>query len=350
MSEREEVLAPPGLTPADFELLVQAHRAELHAHCYRMLGSLYDADDALQDTLLRAWRALPGFQGRSSVRTWLYRIATNVCLDAISRQRRRVLPTDCGPPTDPDDGESAGRLPAPAWIEPYPDEALGVADGTAGPEARYERREALELAFVAALQHLGPHRRSVLVMRDVLGFSAKETAAALGVTVASVNNSLLRARKTVEERLPARTQQATLRVIGDARLREHVGRLVGAFKNGDVDAVLRLLAEDATFAMPPYVGWTRGRAAIARSWLMPAGPPSHLRYVPARANGQLALGAYLLDRDDCYRPVALDVLTFDEEFVSAVTAFRMPAIFRRFNLPDRLTADHPDGTHAAALQ
>jgi RNA polymerase sigma-70 factor (ECF subfamily) len=190
----------------------------------------------------------------------------------------------------------------------------------------------------------------VLVMRDVLGFSAKETAAALDVTVASVNNSLLRARKIVEERLPARSQQATLRFIGDARLRDHVGRLVGAFENGDVDAVLRLLTADATFEMPPYVGWARGRAAVARSWLMPAGPPSRLRYVPARANGQLALGAYLLDRDGCYRPIALDVLTFDAEFVSAVTAFRMPAIFRRFNLPDRLAADHPDGTQAFALR
>jgi RNA polymerase sigma-70 factor (ECF subfamily) len=282
------------------------------------------------------------------VRTWLYRIATNVCLDAISRRRKRVLPTDWGPPTDPDDGESAGRLPAAAWMEPYPDEALGVADGSAGPEARYERREALELAFVAALQYLAPRHRSVLVMRDVLGFSAKETAAALDVTVASVNNSLLRARKIVEERLPARSQQATLRVIGDARLRDHVGRLVGAFENGDVDAVLRLLAADATFEMPPYVGWTRGRAAIARSWLMPAGPPSRLRYVPSRANGQLALGAYLLDRDGSFRAIALDVLTFDAEFVSAVTAFRMPAIFRRFNLPDRLATDHPHATQASA--
>jgi len=338
MSERGEVLAPPRSTRADFELLVHTHRAELHAHCYRMLGSLYDADDALQDTLLRAWRALPAFEGRSSERTWLYRIATNVCLDALSRRRRRVLPADCGPPTDPEDGESSRRCPAATWIEPYPDEALDVADGSGGPEAHYEQREALELAFVAALQHLAPRRRSVLVMRDVLGFSAKETAAALDVTVASVNNSLIRARKCLEEHLPARSQQATLRVIGDARLRDHVGRLVSAFENGDVGTVLRLLAEDATFEMPPYVGWARGRAAVTRSWLMPTGAPSRLRYLPTRANGQLALGAYLLDRDGCYRPIALDVLTFDGEVVSAVTAFRTPAIFRRFGLPDRLPA------------
>jgi RNA polymerase sigma-70 factor (ECF subfamily) len=349
MSERGEVLAPSGLTPADFELLVQAHRAELHAHCYRMLGSLYDADDALQETLLRAWRAIPAFEGRSSVRTWLYRIATNVCLDVISRRRRRLLPTDCGAPTDPDDDRSGRRLPAEAWIEPYPDEAVGVADGTAGPEARYERREALELAFVAALQYLAPRQRCVLVMRDVLGFSAKETAVALGVTVASVNNTLLRTRNIVEARLPARSQQATLRAIGDARLRDNVGRLVGAFENGDVDTVLRLLAADASFAMPPYVGWTRGRAALARSWLMPAGAPSPLRYVPVRANGQPALGAYVLDRDGCYRPIALDVLTFDGPFVCAVTAFRMPAIFGRFDLPDRLPADHPKGTQVFPL-
>ena len=338
MSQHGDVLAPPRPTRADFELLVQAHRSELHAHCYRMLGSLYDADDALQDTLLRAWRALPAFEGRCSVRTWLYRIATNVCLDALSRRRRRVLPTGYGPPTDPEDGESAERLPAAAWVEPYPHEALVLADGAAGPDARYEQREALELAFVAALQHLSPRQRSVLVMRDVLGFSAKETAAALDVTVASVNNVLLRARKAVEERLPARSQQATVQAVGDAQLRERVGRLVGAFENGDVDAVLRLLAEDATFEMPPYVSWTRGRAAVARSWLMPTGAPWRLRYVPTRANGQPALGAYVLDREGSFRPVALDVLTFDGDLVSAVTAFRTPAIFPRFGLPDRLPA------------
>ena len=200
------------LVDTAFDDLVEEQRADLHAHCYRMLGSLHDADDALQDTLLRAWRGLPGFRGRSSLRTWLYRIATNVCLDAIARRPKRVLPIDY---------ESEERE-ATLWIEPYPD--AGVEDGHTAPEARYERREALELAFVAALQHLPPRQRAALIARDVLGFSAKEAAESLETTVASVNGALLRARRTVAERLPERSQQATLRTLGDRRLREIVER------------------------------------------------------------------------------------------------------------------------------
>jgi RNA polymerase sigma factor (sigma-70 family) len=211
-----------------FDDLVEDQRADLHAHCYRMLGSLHDADDALQDTLLRAWRGLPGFRGRSSLRTWLYRIATNVCLDAIARRPKRVLPIDYGP----DEREAS------LWIDPYPDATLGVEDGEAAPEARYERREALELAFVAALQHLPPRQRAALIARDVLGFSAKEAAEALETSVASVNGALLRARRTVAERLPQRSQQATLRSLGDRRLQEIVERFADAFERGDVDAIL----------------------------------------------------------------------------------------------------------------
>src|SRR5918994_2594465 len=155
-----------------FQRLAGRHRGELHAHCYRMLGSLHDADDALQDTLLRAWRGLPNFRGQSSIRTWLYRIATNACLDAIARRPKRVLPVDYGPPTPPGASETDQPLPEGRWIEPYPDEAVGIADGAAAPEARYERREALELAFIAALQHLPPRQRAALILRDVFGFSA----------------------------------------------------------------------------------------------------------------------------------------------------------------------------------
>src|SRR5215218_3618012 len=197
-----------------FRALVEAQRAELHSHCYRMLGSTHDADDALQETLLRAWRALPRFQGRSSVRTWLYRIATNVCIDAIARRPKRVLPVDYGPPSHPQLAEGDRRVPARAWIEPYPDEALGVADGAAGPAARYERREALELAFVSALQHLPPRQRASLILRDVLGFSARETAETLETTEPSVNGALRRARETIDERLPDPSQQVMLRALG----------------------------------------------------------------------------------------------------------------------------------------
>jgi RNA polymerase sigma-70 factor (ECF subfamily) len=308
-----------------FDDLVEEQRADIHAHCYRMLGSLHDADDALQDTLLRAWRGLPGFRGRSSLRTWLYRIATNVCLDAIARRPKRVLPIDY------DDEE------APHWIEPYPDATIGVEDGEAAPEARYERREALELAFVAALQHLPPRQRAVLIVRDVLGFSAKEAAESLDTTVASVNGALLRARKAVDERLPERSQQATLRSLGDRRLREIVERFVDAFERGEVDAILAFLADDATFSMPPYREWAEGREAIAGSWLMPDGPPPRLRYVHARANGQPALGTYVIDADTGdYLPLALDVLTFRGDRIADVTAFRTPDVFVRFGLPASL--------------
>jgi RNA polymerase sigma-70 factor, ECF subfamily len=228
-----------------FRGLVEPHRPALHAHCYRMLGSLHDAEDALQNTLLRAWRALPKFRGRSSLRPWLYRIATNVCLDAIARRPKRVLPIDHGPAAAPGDAPDRS-LSAAVRIEPYPDEMLGSADGDCAPEARYERREALELAFVAALQHLPARQRVVLILRDALGFSAKEVADSLETTVASVNGAVLRARRAVAERLPEPSQQATLRTLGDRRLREIVERFADAFERGEIDAILALLAEDST--------------------------------------------------------------------------------------------------------
>jgi RNA polymerase sigma-70 factor, ECF subfamily len=337
LSNIEDVQIPEA-APVDeghFQELVQEHRADLHAHCYRMLGSLHDADDALQEALIRAWRALPRFRGQSSLRTWLYRIATNVCLDALGRRPKRVLPLDYGPPTAPGESESESLLPQGVWIEPYPDGALEVADCASAPEARYERREALELAFVAALQHLPPRQRAALILRDVLAFSAKETADSLETTVPSVNGALRRARSAVQERLPERSQQATLRSLGDRRLRAIVERFTDSFERGDIDAILSMLSDDATFAMPPYAEWCRGREAIAESWLMPAGPPPRLRYVPARANGQIALGTYLIDpAAGEYLPLALDVLALRGGQIAAVTAFRTPEVFPRFELPE----------------
>ena len=321
-----------------FRLLVEPHRGALHAHCYRMLGSVHDAADALQDALLRAWRGLHGLEGRSSLRTWLYRIATNACLDAAARRPKRVLPVDYGPPAGPDDvpGEP---LVEPVWLEPYPDERLGVEEGYAAPEARYEQREAVELAFIAAIQHLPARQRAVLVLREVLGFSAREVAESLETTVASVNSALQRARKTVDERLPARSQQATLRTLGDDGIRDLVEGLVDAFERGDVDVILALVAEDATFAMPPYKDWYRGRDALGDSWLMPGGPPPRLRYVPTRANGQPALATCQRDPEaGSYLPIALDVLTLDGARISEITAFRTPEIFPLFGLPDELAA------------
>ncbi|HXV58314.1 MAG TPA: sigma-70 family RNA polymerase sigma factor [Gaiellaceae bacterium] len=332
-SERELLDAARDGDEDAFRRLVEPHRAGLHAHCYRMLGSLHDAEDALQDALLRAWRGLVGFDGRSALRRWLYRITTNACLDAIARRPRRVLPIDYAAPGG-EDGPVAG-----VWVEPYPDDALAVEDGYASPEARFEQREALELAFVAALQHLPARQRAVLILRDVLGFSAAEASESLGTTVPSVNSALQRARRAVDERLPERSQAETLRELGDERVGELVQDFVDAFESGDVDAIVSLLAEDATFAMPPYPAWCRGREAIADSWLMPGGPPPRLRYVPTRANGQLALGTYLFDRENRrFVALALDVLTLRGSRIADVTAFRTPEVFPLFGLPSELAA------------
>jgi RNA polymerase sigma-70 factor, ECF subfamily len=336
IGEDELLAAARGGDEEAFRRIVEPHRAELHAHCYRMLGSLHDAEDALQNVMLRAWRGLRRFEGRSATRAWLYKIATNVCLDAIGKRPKRVLPIDYAPParTGDDPGEPLSET---VWVEPYPDERLGLEDGHAAPEARYEQREAVELAFIAALQHLPPRQRAALILREVLGFSAREVAAALDTTVASVNSALQRARKAVDERLPEQSQQATMRSLGDERLRRVVEDFIDAFERGDIDAILALLAEDATFTMPPYATWYRGREAIADSWLMPGGPPPRLRYVPTRANGQLALATYQLDRDEGgYVPIALDVLTLDGPRIADVTAFRIPENFRSFGLPDTL--------------
>jgi RNA polymerase sigma-70 factor, ECF subfamily len=347
-----------------FGELVEPYRAELHAHCYRMLGSVHDAEDALQEALLRAWRGLPKFEGRSSLRSWLYTIATNTSLNAIERRPKRVLPIDYGPATDPHDGLGLPPIES-TWVEPYPDEGLGLEDGFAGPEARYELRESVELAFVAALQHLPANQRAALILREVLGFSAQETAESLETSVASVNSALQRARKTVDERLPEESQQATLRSLGDERLREVVEGYMDAMRRGDVDAVVGMLAEDAAWSMPPLAAWFSGHEAL-RGFLV-RGPLSgdwRWRHRPARASGQAAVGSYCWYEDDqSYRPFALDVLTVDRSGrIREVTSFitrstlsrdrhsyeRYPeqpfadpskilAAFERFGLPDELS-------------
>ena len=336
MPERELIAAARGGDEHAFRHLVELHRRELHAHCYRMMGSPHDAEDALQDALLRAWRGLPRFEGRSSPGSWLYRIATNACLDAIARRPKRVLPVDYGPPSR--SGEEAGSpLSESVWVEPYPDEQAGIKNGYASPDARYEQREAVELAFIAALQHLPARQRAALILRDVLGFSAKEVGEALDATATSVNSALQRARKTLDERLPDTSQQTTLRALGDDGVREVVERFTSAFERGDVDAIVALLREDATFSMPPYHRWYRGRKAIANSWLMPGGPPPRLRYVSTSANGQPAVATYCLDaRSGGYLPIALDVLTLRGPRIAEVVAFRTPHVFPRFGLPPEL--------------
>jgi RNA polymerase sigma-70 factor (ECF subfamily) len=336
-----------GLEPARagderaFARAVEPHRRELHAHCYRMLGSLHDAEDALQDAMLRAWRGRAKFEGRSSLRSWLYTIATNACLDQIARRPRRVLPIDYGPPADPHLGPG-DPVAEPVWIEPYPDEILGLGDGLASPEAEYEMRESVELAFIAALQHLPATQRAVLILRLVLGFSAKEVAESLHTTVAAVNSALQRARAAIDERVPEQSQQATLRSLGEDSLREIVERYVDAWERCDVDAFAAMLAEDATFAMPPLASWYQGRAAIHR-WASATALSGDWdwRTVRTSANGQPALGFYAWsEQDGGYRPFALSVLSLRGHEVRDVTAFiarssqpRERAVFQRY--PDQ---------------
>ena len=262
MNERRLLEAARGGDEDAFAQLAEPHRGVLHAHCYRMLGSLHDAEDALQETLLRAWRGLASFEGRSSLRSWLYAIATNVCLRAIERRPKRVLPIDYVPAGDPHDG-LAEPLVETVWVEPYPDERFGIADGLAGPEARYEQRESVELAFIAALQHLPARQRAVLVLRDVLGFSARETAEVLETTPTGIDSALQRAHKAVDERLPERSQQAVLSSLDDQGLRELVDRYVDAWERADVDAVVAMLTADAAMTMPPIPTWYRGHEAIS---------------------------------------------------------------------------------------
>ncbi len=342
-----------------FARLVEPHRGELHAHCYRMLGSVHDAEDALQEAHLRAWRALGKLDDGAALRAWLYRIATNTCLDAIARRPKRVLPVDYAPAADPHGGPGEPAVEK-VWLEPYPDEMLAIEDGLLGPEARYEQREAVELAFVAALQLLPANQRAVLVLREVLGFSAKETAAALDTSVASVNSALQRARKTIEERVPEQSQQATLRTLGDDGVEQVVERYMKAWEENDVETVVGLLSEDVAFSMPPLASWFSGSEAMRiflTGW--PLSGEWRWRPVRVRANGQEALAFYAFDDDEgAYMPFALNVLTFSGERISDVTAFvartievgdeadferwpeqaaeRVESTFERFGLPSRI--------------
>ncbi|EHN12568.1 putative sigma factor includes region 2 [Patulibacter medicamentivorans] len=328
-----------------YDRLIGPHRRELHAHCYRMLGSVQDAEDALQEALLRAWRGLARFEGRSSTRSWLYKIATNTCLDQIAKRPKRVLPMDYGPPTDAHDGPGP-PLTESVWIEPYPDERLGVEDGYAAPAARYEQREGVELAFIAALQHLPARQRAALILFEVLGYSAREVAEAMETTVASVNSALQRARKTVEDKRPTQSQQATLRALGDEKVAALVRRYAEAWERGDVDAVAAMLTADAAITMPPMATWFRGEQLLVflREWafngrVYDAEGNRRVRVVPTRASGQPAFGTYSWDPGHgAHRPTVLQVLTLRGDRIVEITGFVDPGQFARFGLPAELPA------------
>ena len=328
-NERELLAAARRGDEAAFRDLVEPRRAELHAHCYRMLGSVHDAEDALQEVMLRAWRGLSDFEGRSSLRSWLYRIATNTSLNVIEKRPKRVLPIDYGPAADPHDSPGEPLVES-VWVEPYPDETVGLEDGLAAPEATYEQRESVELAFIAALQHLPANQRAALILKEVLGFSAREVAETLETSVAAVNSALQRARKTVDEKLPAQSQQATLRAVGDERLREIVEDYAEALQQGDVDSMVSMLTEDASWSMPPLPGWYRGHDAVA-AFLTDYPMRERWRHVPTRANGQLAMGCYMWNEErGSYVAAVIDVITLRGTRIAEVTGFLSPWVFQRF--------------------
>ncbi|HLZ25077.1 MAG TPA: sigma-70 family RNA polymerase sigma factor [Ktedonobacterales bacterium] len=338
------VLVDPGrLAERDaFQDLVEPYRYQLQVHCYRMLGSFHEAEDLVQETLLRAWRARDRFQGRTSLRNWLYRIATNACLNALATGAKspRVMPAAYGPPA------AASGLPIGkpatevAWLEPYPDAALpDVADGAPGPEAQYEMRESVQLAFVAAIQQLPPRQRAVLLLRDVLGWSANEAAQLLDSTVPSVNSALQRARASVEARAPH--ADALEPDANDAQQQDLLGRYIAAWEASDIDSLVTLLRADAVLSMPPWQTWYRGRQAIRTflEWGMREG--RRFRLVATRANGQPAFGQYMWQAEHAaagFEAHALIVLTLDRSAISELTVFVSRQLVMDFGLPETVAA------------
>lgn len=309
-------MAPPS---HEFESLVAPHRRELHAYCYRMLGSLQDAEDALQETLLGAWKGLSGFEGRSALKSWLYRIATNACLRVIEQRPARILPYDRAPAShDPVVEPVIEGVP---WLDPYP----------VALDASFEQRESLELAFVAALQHLPAVQRATLILREVLEFSAAEAAELLDTSVPAINSALQRAKGAVSARVPPLSQQATLAQLGDAARQALVQAYVQAWAEQDAQALVALLTHDARFTMPPIPSWFDGRDAVIRFFTEPVFR-APWRLEPTWASGQLAFAAY---QGPDFRLGALNVIRVRDGKIAELTGFLAPAVHAFFSLPKR---------------
>lgn len=323
---RELVRAATGGDEAAFGRLVERHRAELQVHCYRMLGSLEDAEDTVQETFLRAWRRRETYAGRSTFRAWLYGIATNASLDAVASRKRR-MPSGAGP-------ASPAEVP---WLQPYPDHLLALAaPEDEGPEAAIVRQETIELAFMIAIQYLPPAQRAVLILRDVLGWSAREAAEPLGASVAAVNSSLQRARATLAERLPERPAEWAPGTDPTVEERELVRRYVEASEADDVGALAQMMAEDARFSMPEVYD---GRDTIVRGWVEGGfGSPDfgEMRCVATHANRQPAVACYLRrPGDSAHRALSIDVLRIAGGLVAEINTFG-PDVFTAFGLPAEL--------------
>lgn len=323
--------------PHDFERLVEPYRAELQLHCYRMLGSLQDAEDSLQETLLRVWRHLHTFQSRASFRAWLYRIATNVCLDTLEKKKRRVLPTVTHQPGDPQQPFSP-PTPDLIWLEPFPDAFL---DGIVpNPETQYSIRESVRLAFLVALQSLPPRQRAILILRDVLDWRAKEVADQLDITVSAVNSALHRARATLNRHYQGEKPVEVQNTGIDETTHRLLDQYLQAWESANVTALVALLKKDAAFTMPPSSSWYRGRADInlfLGTVIFGGQAANQWRLQPTRANAQPAFGLYKFDPEiEKYRPFAIQVLTLGDTQVADVTNFLNPMLFSVFNLPAEL--------------
>jgi len=320
---------------ADFAGLNDKYRPELLAHCYRMLGSVHDAEDLVQETYLRAWRSIEKFEGRASMRTWLYRIATNACLTALESRNRRPLPTGLGAPSSDPEGVLVQQPEVP-WLEPVPDAMLG-SDPT-DPASIVSSRESIRLAFIAALQHLPPRQRAVLILRDVLRWKASEVAELLDMTTAAVNSSLQRAHAQMKQVSP--TEDDVVEPVS-ADQRELLERYVAAFQDYDMDAIVELFTKDAVWEMPPFTGWYQGAENIGRliSTQCPAKGPGDMRLIPTEANGQPAFGLYMRGEDGVHRAFQLHVLDVMPSGVAHVASFFDLRLFGTFGLPDELP--HP---------
>ena len=312
----------------DFLLATDRYRRELMAHCYRMLGSVHDAEDLVQETYLRAWRAYQGFEGRSSLRTWLYRIATNACLNALDSRSRRPLPTGLGSPSSDADDPLVSQPEVP-WLEPVPDALIDA--GQTDPAAIVVSREGIRLALIAALQHLPPRQRAVLVLREVLRMPAAEVAAVLETSTVAVNSSLQRARAQLEQAHPTAEEVVE---PSDPLVRARLDQYVQALQDKDINAIVQLFTADAIWEMPPFTGWYQGRDQIGRliDVRCPAGP-GELRLVPVRANGQPAFAVYLLEEDGDWHAFQLHVLSVGRAGINHVAAFFDVSLYERFGLP-----------------
>jgi RNA polymerase sigma-70 factor (ECF subfamily) len=318
----------------DFVRLTDPFRPELLAHCYRMLGSVHDAEDQVQETMIRAWRSYDEFEGRASLRTWLYRIATNACLRALENSSRRPLPSGLGGPGEYPEAPLAAARPEVPWLQPIPDALVGAGSGD--PAEIVASRQSMRLALIAALQYLPARQRAVLILRDVLRWRAAEVAELLGTTTTAVNGMLQRARTRLEQAAPGEDQ---LHEPLDPRDRALLDRYATAFQNADITAVMDLLREDVVFEMPPLPTWFAGRELCGRflqSQILTE--PGRFQLIPTAANGQPTLAAYIRSPDGAYRAHAIQVFTIAASRVTRVTSFNEPDLFATFGLPPAVPA------------